>query len=107
MSDEQPARRMPEQPREEFPTEEFPVVFVDRMWSLVNSSHIAKMYFTRIDPAFAGTGRTRANPVIQLVMPVDSVADMLAFLEVQVRSIIESGALTEERLAQARAVFTP
>jgi hypothetical protein len=93
-------------PAEEFPEGNFPTVYVDGAWSMVNSEQIVKIYFQRIDPNFAGSGRNKANPVLQLVMPVDAFVALFAFFEAQLGSMLQpNGPVSNESLERVRALF--
>lgn len=95
-----------EGPTDQFPSQDFPVIFTDGPWSLVNSSHVVKMYFARLDPSFSGDGKNRASPAMQLVMPIDSFVRMFAFIEAQLRPLQGMGLVTDNDIAQARAIYS-
>ena len=95
------------QPPTQFPSPTTQVVFADGVWSLTNSPAVVKYYLARLDPSFAGDGKVQANPVVQVIMPIGGFVDMCVFFEAQLRDLVNRGFVSEERLAQARAVFRP
>lgn len=90
----------------DFPTPEFPTVFADGVISLVNSPAVVKFFLGRFDPSFAGDGRTQLNPITQIIMPMDTFANMCVFFEAQLRIFVQAGYITEARLTEIRNIFT-
>jgi hypothetical protein len=105
MADNQPKLPPLQPPTGEFPETNFPVVFVDGAWSLVNNSHIVKIYLARLDPNYAGTGVSKANPAVQLVLPIDGFVNLVAFLDAQLGTLIARGTVTNEQLEKAREPY--
>jgi len=93
--------------RIDFPTPQFPTVFADAVGSLVNSPTIVKFFLSRFESSFAGDGRSQLQPFAQVIMPMDGFANMFVFFETQARRLVEAGYITEARLTELRAVFTP
>lgn len=91
----------------DFPSPQFPVIFADNASSLISSPTTVKFYLARIDPSFQGDGRSQPHAIAQIVMPLEGFAMMFVFFEAQITAMVNSGDLTEEQLAQWRAVFKP
>jgi hypothetical protein len=89
----------------DYPSSQFPTIFADAAGSLVNSTSIVKFYLNRFDPSFQGDGRTQAQAVAQIVMPIEGFGFMFAFFETQIRTMISGGVLTEAQLSEWRSVF--
>jgi len=93
-------------PTTDFPGPQFPTVFADGVVSLVNSPTVVKFFLGRIEPSFAGDGRSQMQAFEQVIMPMDGFAAMFVFFEVQLKSMMQRGLITEDRLAELRKVFT-
>lgn len=93
-------------PPADFPGPQFPTVFADGVVSLINSPTVVKFFLGRIEPSFAGDGRSQSQAFAQVIMPIDGFAMMFAFFEVQLKLMIQGGLITEERLAELRKTFT-
>ena len=90
-----------------FPPPHFPTVFADGVLSMANSPSVVKFYLARIEPSLTGDGRTQLQAFAQVIMPIDGFANMFVFFEAQLRLLVKSGIITEQRLAELRSVFTP
>lgn len=93
------------QPLTPFPSPTTEVLFADGVWSLTNSPSVVKYYLVRLDPSFAGDGKVQANPIAQIVMPIDGFVNMFAFFEAQLQNLVNGGVVSHEHLERARAVF--
>src|SRR5689334_19454912 len=91
----------------DLPPPQFPTVFADAVGSLVNSPSTVKFYLTRFDPSFQGDGRSQSQAIAQVVMPIEGFGFMFAFFEAQIRTMVNSGFVTETQLAEWRSVFQP
>jgi hypothetical protein len=89
-----------------FPPPNFPTVFADGVTSIANSPSIIKFFLARLEPSFVGDGRSQLQAFAQVIMPMDGFASMFVFFEAQLRVLVQSGVITEQRLAELRAVFT-
>jgi hypothetical protein len=89
-----------------FPPPNLPTVFADGVMSIANSSSVIKFFLARIEPSFAGDGRSQLQAFAQVIMPMDGFASMFVFFEAQLSVLVQSGVITEQRLAELRAVFT-
>jgi hypothetical protein len=54
----------------DFPGPQFPTVFADGVTSLVNSPTVVKFFLARIEPSFAGDGKSQTQAFAQVVMPI-------------------------------------
>jgi hypothetical protein len=90
-----------------FPSPTFPTVFADGVTSMANSASVVKFFLGRLEPSFAGDGRSQMQAFAQVVMPMDGFAMMFVFFEAQLRLLVQNGIVTEQRLSELRAVFTP
>ena len=102
-----PADAETERPSEaDFPPPQFPTVFADGVSTLVNSQTVVKFFLSRFEPSFKGDGRSQLQAFAQVVMPMDGFATMFVFFEAQLKTMIKAGYVSEERLAELRAIFT-
>lgn len=90
----------------DFPGPQFPTAFADGVLSLVYSPAVVKFFLARIEPSFAGDGKSQMQAFAQVVMPIDGFASMFAFFEAQLKLMVKGGLITEARLAELRNVFT-
>jgi hypothetical protein len=62
-----------------FPPFNFPTVFADGVLSMANSPSVVKFYLARVEPSFAGDGRSQMQAFAQVIMPIDGFAMMFVF----------------------------
>jgi len=89
-----------------FPPANFPTVFADGVISMSNSASVVKFYLARVEPNFVGDNTNQVQAFAQVIMPIDGFATMFVFFEAQLRNLVQNGAVTEQRLAELRSVFT-
>ena len=73
---------------------------------MANSPSVVKFYLARIEPSFAGDGTNHLQAFAQVIMPIDGFAMMFVFFEAQLRLLVQSGVITEQRLGELRSTFT-
>jgi hypothetical protein len=92
-------------PQGDFPPPQFPTVFADAVGTLANSPTTVKFFLSRFEPSFAGDGRSQLQPFAQVVMPMDGFAATFVFFEAQLRTLVQAGYISEQRLAELREIF--
>jgi len=90
-------------PPPEYPSPHFPVVFADGASNAAWGRGVIKWYFYRSEPAMLNPGApARDAAFAQVVMPVDAFAQMSAFFDQLVKSLVKDNHITQERVDQFR-----
>jgi hypothetical protein len=100
---------MPDDPKEQFkavaPWAQFPVVFCDGIMSEIHTPGVSKIFLYRSDPDPHAVGDVSFTPVMQIVMPMESMVKAAAFLAVRIQTMVNSGFITQERVNELGETF--
>jgi hypothetical protein len=85
--------------------QETPVIFIDTIHSHSFAFGISKLLLSRWDPAHDGVSPPTQAIVAQIVMPTENLIRSIAFLEHRLKLMVESNAITQAQIDQARKLF--
>jgi hypothetical protein len=81
--------------------QEIPIIFIDGVHSHSFAFGVSKLLLSRWDPT-PGGGLNKETVVVQIVMPTENFVKSVAFLEHRLRFMIQSKAITQEQVDEAR-----
>ena len=90
-------------PDGKFPPASLPTVFADGLLNVSNSHSEVRFYLMRADPALNGDAEFKAQPIAQIVMPLQSFMHTTIFFEHQLDVMIAQGLIDVAAVDEARA----
>ena len=78
-----------------------PLYFTDKILSVANSDDTVKLYLARVDPGVEGLVNSATTVSAQVVMPMRTFVDTLAFFTAVFESMKKQGIVTQEELEAA------
>lgn len=87
------------------PDRNFPVVFVDGITGISWGTGVVKFYFFRTDPEFHAAHGPINNPVVQMVMPIDSFIAVSVFFRKAIETLKENNVISQAQIDLAEAAW--
>jgi hypothetical protein len=89
-------------PESEFPTATFPTCYADGVSGYLPSSAGVKFFLYRSDPNMFGRMGAKANPFVQVVMPIEAFARSVALFDHAINALIKAEVLSQAQMDQFR-----
>jgi len=78
-----------------------PLLYADGVLNLFNNKDVVKFYLTRSSPSVQSMVQEASSAIAQIVMPMRSFIETVAFFQVSAREMIERGVFSQEELNEA------
>ncbi len=81
-------------------------MYVDAILSQIMAPNISKMLFHRFESSPTEINTYVKRPVIELVMPANHFADLVAFLEHRLRLMVKNGYVSQGTVDERRKLYS-